>query len=241
VSKDTDDPERRLHVLVQAARQMIDDRDTVGARAVLQQAMDYVVLTWGKDDVHLVGPLWLMAESFSREHDPLDPGNESEVACLQRAVAIARQSLSADHLEVARLAGLLGNHLVIAGKIDEGCALMLECLDIAHKNGRDDDFLRYLTGVAYARMEQGRPLEALAFFERAAIAYEHRGNQSSGTHAIKRVEFGKCLLALGRKREGLEQLHLALRILDANRIGGKNAVLMNEIMEMIDSVNREEA
>ena len=238
MSKDTHDPEDRWRALLEAARQRIDEQDSVAARAVLREAMNYTDQTWGKDDGHLIRPLRLMAESFWREHGPLDPNNESEVECLQRALAIARRRLPPDHLEVGRLAGEVGNHLVIAGHIDEGCALMLECVEIADKNASEDVSLMYLSGIGYARMEQGRPVEALAFFERATTAYARR-DPSSTTHAIKRSELGKCLLALGRKEEALEQFHLALRLLDATRIHGKHAYLMSEVMEMIDSVERE--
>jgi tetratricopeptide (TPR) repeat protein len=239
VSTDTQDPEDRWRALLEAARQRIAVQDTVGARAVLREAVNYVDLTWGADDGHLIKPLRLMAESYWREHGPLDPNNTSEVECLRRALAIARLRLPSDHLEIARLAGEVGNHLVVAGRLDEGCALMLECIDIARDNGSEDDFSRYLTGVAHVRMEQGQPGEALSFFQQAALACERR-DPSSAVHAIRRVQLGKCLLALGRSQEALKELHLALRVLDAKRLRGEHASMMNDIMEMIDSVESEE-
>jgi len=62
---------------------------------------------------------------------------------------------------------------------------------------------------------------------------------SSAIHAIARYHLGKCLLALGRHQEALDELHLALRVLDAQRVRGKHAGLMNDIMEVIDSVTSE--
>jgi tetratricopeptide (TPR) repeat protein len=133
------------------------------------------------------------------------------------------------------LAGQLGSHLAIAQRIDEGCALMLECVEIARQNASEDNFSRYLSLVALARMEQERPAEALPFFERAALISEH-DDPSSTNHAISRAQLGKCLLALGRYQEALNHLELALRLVDADRVEGKrrHAQLMNDIMEMMD-------
>jgi tetratricopeptide (TPR) repeat protein len=229
----------RWLALLEKARQLIDEKDTLAARAVLREAMDYTDETWGADDGHLIRPLRLMAESFWREHGPLDPNNQSEVECLQRALAVARQSLPSDHLEIGRLAGEVGTHLQIAGHLDEACALMVECLEIADKNA-SEDFTRYVTGIAHARMEQGRPADALAFFERAALVYERR-EPSSTIHAIARFHLGKCLFALRRDQEAVNHLELALRLVDADRIDGKrrHAPLMSEIMELIDRVKTE--
>ena len=107
-----------------------------------------------------------------------------------------------------------------------------------YRNASEDDFSRYITGIGYARMEQGRPAEALPFFERAAVVHERRDPSSIG-HAIARGDLGKCLLGVGRHQEALDQMQLALRILDVQRVHGKHAGLMNEIMELIESAKIE--
>lgn len=236
-NEDSDAEQRWSALLVEAGR-LLDVQDTRAARATLEEAIAYVDQTWGIDDIRLIRPLRLMAESHWRQHDPLDPNNEREIECLQRALAIARMRLPPNHLEVARLAGEVGNGLVIAGRIDEGCELMLECLAIAHENASEDDFLRYLPGIGHARMAQSRPGEALPFFERAAIGYERR-DPASVVHAIARYHFGNCLWQTGRPKEALDQFQRALSVLDAKRVHGSYARLMNEIMDTIERVSKE--
>jgi len=89
-------------------------------------------------------------------------------------------------------------------------------------------------------MEQGRPAEALPFFERAALVYERR-DPSSTIHAIARFHLGKCLFALRRNQEAVNHLELALRLVDADRVDGqrRHAPLMSEIMDLIDRVKTE--
>jgi tetratricopeptide (TPR) repeat protein len=233
------DPEERWRMLIEQGRRMIDDRDLTGARLTLREALAYADETWGEEDVHLIRPLRLMAESYWREHGPLDRKNQNEVECLQRALAIARRKLPPDHLEIGRLTGEVGTHLQIAGHLNEACALMLECLQIADKN-TSEDFTRYATGIAHVRMEQGLPAEALPFFERAALAYERR-RPSSTIHAIARFHLGKCLVALHRNQEAVNHLELALRLVDGDRVDGKrrHAPLMSEIMDLIDRARTE--
>ena len=234
LSKLAPDPEQRWIALLDEADRLID-YDTSAARAVLLEAMTYVEDTWGEDDVHLIRPLRFIAESFWREHEPLDPNNAKEVECLQRALAIARRRLSPDHLEVARLAGELGSHLVIGGLVDAGCELMIECVEVATKNGSEEDFARYLSLIALARMEQARPVDALPFLERLTLVRERRDASSIG-HALARYHLGKCLFAVGRRQDAIAQLELALSIVDAHRAHGKHATLMNEIMDLIERV-----
>ena len=238
MSNETPDPTERWCAFLDEARRLIDAQDTRAARATLDETIAYVDETWGLDDVHLIRPLRLMAESHFRDHAPLDPNNEREVECLQRALAVARRRLPGDHLEVAMLAGEVGTALVMAGYIDEGCELKLECLAIARQNGWEDDFLRYLPGLGHARMAQGRPAEALPYYERSASGYERR-DSSSIVHAIARYHLGRCLHQLGRHQEAIDELQLALSVTDAKRVHGSHASLMNEIMSTIDLVKSE--
>lgn len=231
------DPETHWCALLDAARRLLDEHDLIGARSVLREAMAYSDKTWGKDDVHLIRPLRLMAESLWREHDPLDPHNEPELGCLQQALALARLRLSPDHLEVGRLAGEVGRHLVIAGRLDEGCALMLECVQIADESG-SENFTHSLQTVAQVRMDQARPAEALPLIERVA-QFEERRDPSSVIHAIARYHYGRCLCALGRHQDAMYQLQLALGLFDAKRAQGNHASAMNEIMEMMDRIKNE--
>jgi len=237
LSKDPLNPEQRWSALLDEAGRCIEEHDTVGARAVLQEAISYVDETWGADDVHLIRLLRLMAESYWREHEPLDPNNRQEVDCLRRALAVARRRLSPDHLEVARLAAEVGVALVIAGDRDEGCTRMVECLEIARKNGCEEDFARYLSLIGDARMEQEQPTEALTFYERAARLSEDR-DPSSIPHALDRYHLGRCLVALCRYDEAIDQLQVALGLADAKRVHGKYADIVNEIMDTIERAER---
>ncbi|MBX3192913.1 MAG: tetratricopeptide repeat protein [Labilithrix sp.] len=226
--------EEEWSALLDTARVLIDAHDLMGARRVLREAMEFSDKTWGEDDVHLIGPLRMMAESLWREHGPIDPHNEPELGCLQRALAVARLRLPPDHLEIGRLAGEVGTHLVAAGRLDEGCALMVECVEIAEKNG-SENFSHYLLMIAQVRTDQARPADALPLIERAASAQERR-DPSSLAHGITRYYFGRCLFALGRHEDALVQLQLALRLFDAKRARGNHAATMSEIMETIDRV-----
>lgn len=231
------DPEHHWSELLDAAHRLLEDHDFVRARSVLRDVMNYCDKTWGEDDVHLIRPLRMMAESLWREHSPFEPHNEPELGCLQQALRIARRRLPPNHLEIGRLAGEVGTHLVGARRLDEGTSLMLECLEIAEMNG-SEDFSPYLQTIAQVRMEQSRPAEALPFIERAAAIQERR-DPSSVIHALARFHLGRCLAALGRHQDALDQLQLALHLFDAQRIHGSHAVSMNEIMEAIDRVRDE--
>ena len=233
------DAEGRWSELLAEARLLLDKNDLVRARSVLRAAMTYSDKTWGTDDVHLIRPLRLMAESLWREHGPVDRHNEPEIGCLQQALAIARRGVAANDLEIARLAGEVGHHLIVAGRLDEGCVLMMESLEIAERNA-SADFSHYLQTIAQVRMEQARPAEALPFIERAATLHERR-DPSSVVHAITRYHLGKCLFALRRNQEAVNHLELALRIVDADGVDGKrrHAPLMSEIMDLIDRAKTE--
>ena len=233
------DPEHEWCAMLDAARRLLHAHDHIGARSAIRKVMRYSDTIWGLEDVHLIKPLRLMAESLSREHDPLDSRNAAELGCLQQALTIARRRLPPDHMEVGRLAGEVGNHLVIAGRLDEGCALMLECVKIADENG-NEYYSRFLEMVGQIRIEQGRPAEALPLIERAVRDHERRDATSFG-HALACFHMSRCLSALDRTKKALDNLELALRLVDADRVDGKrrHAPLMNEIMGEIDRVKSE--
>jgi hypothetical protein len=167
VSNSEFDPLVEWSAKLKATQEPINARETAAARLALDELISFVDRTWVPEDVHLIKPLRLMAASHFWEHDPLDPNNGPEVECRRRALAIARRRLGDDHGEVASLAGELGSSLVVAGSVDDGCALMTECLEIATRLGELDSFSPYFFSMGHARMAQGRPLEAVGFFEQA--------------------------------------------------------------------------
>lgn len=229
VSRRKRDPVGEWTTKLQSAQELIAARETAAARLVLDELIAFVNRTWGPDDVHLIRPWRLMAASHFWEHEPLDPNNGLEVECLRRALAIARRTLGDDHGEVALLAGELGAALIVSGAIDDGCALMTECLEIAARLGELASFSRYYFSIAHARMAQGRPQEALGFFEQAVAACQ-RDRPSSISLAIAHYSLGKCLRQLGRSTDALVELKLALRIAKAHRSDPSFIVdVMNEI------------
>ena len=210
------DPVLEWSAKLSSAQELINACETAAARRVLDELISFVDRTWGPEDVHLIRPLRLMAASHFAEHDPLDPQNGPEVECLRRALMFARRRLGDDHGEVASLAGELGVALVVAGSIDDGCALMTECLRIATHLSELDSFSRFFGLIAHARMTQGRPHDALGFFEKAIIACE-RNLPSSLSVAIAHYHLGQCLRQLGRPKDALAALELALSLVDTRR------------------------
>ncbi|MDB4944278.1 MAG: hypothetical protein JWP97_3812 [Labilithrix sp.] len=210
------EPEERWTSAVEEAQRLIAARDTDSARTVLAQLVSFVDRTRGPDDVRLIRPLRLMAATHFWEHEPLDPDNEEEVACLRRALAIARLRLGPDHVEVAALAGKVGSALVIAGSTNEGCALMGECIEIAGRVGNLEEFSRYFGLIGHAKMAQGRPQDALPFFEQEVSTCE-RYLRPSSVVAIARFNLGQCLRQLGRLEDARVELEQAMAIAKARR------------------------
>ena len=199
------------------AEQLIRTHETIAARASLDALILFVNETWGTSDPHLIKPLRLIASSHFAEREPLDPRNDAQIACLRRALLIARSHVGDEHLEVAALTGEIGSALVIAGSFDEACALMTESLAIAARIGQSGSFTRYLDLIGHARMMQGRPRDALPFFERAVSA--HDGDDSSPrTLAGKLYSLGICLRELERWKDALVVLERALLLARAHRV-----------------------
>jgi tetratricopeptide (TPR) repeat protein len=228
VSKREVDPVVQWNATLEFAENLIAARDTTQARFVLDELISFVNRTWGPEDVHLIRPLRLMAASYFWEHEPLDPENGSELECLRRALAIARRRLGDDHREVAALAGQVGHALVVAGSIEDGCALMTECLGIATQLGEVDAFSRYFGLIGDARMAQGRPDEAVGLYEHA-VATCKRIRPSSISLAVAQYSLGKCLRQLGRSKEAVVELELALTIAKADRDPGFIVAVRDEL------------
>jgi tetratricopeptide (TPR) repeat protein len=199
-----------------SAQELISAHEITAARNILHELVSFVETTWGPEDVHLIRPLRLMAASHFREHEPLEPRIGAEIDCLRRALAIARRRLGNDHGEVASLAGEVGIALVVAGAIDDGCALMTESLEIAARLGELDSFSPYFFSIGHARMAQGRPQDALGFFAQAVAVCE-RTRPSSISLAIAHYNLGKCLLQMGQSNDAVVELELALTIAKADR------------------------
>ena len=231
MSRPKPDPLAEWSAKLDSARELIDARETAAARVVLNELMSFVDRTWGPEDVHLIRPLRLMATSHFCEHEPLAPENGPEVDCLRRALSIARRRLGDDHGEVASLAGELGGALVVAGSIDDGCALMTECLAIAARIGALDSFSRYFFSIGHARMAQGRPQEALGFFEHALAACER--DRRPSVIAVARYSLGKCLRELGRFKDALVELEVALNIAKADRRDPAFVVAVRRELELV--------
>ncbi|MBS2015262.1 MAG: hypothetical protein JST00_20410 [Deltaproteobacteria bacterium] len=230
MTEEVENPERRWRELLENARRLLRLRENEEARRLVGEGIAYTETVWGSEDEHLIPLLRLMAESLWRGHEPLEANNEAELAYLRRALAISRKRLTSRGLEVARLAGELGNHLIIAGELDEGCSLMTECLDIARANGTEEGFAMYLPVLAHARMAQGRAAEALPLLERAVVVFD----TSLTVRTTMRCELARCLVVLGRRDEALMQLEVALHELDADRLHGRNADLMSLVMDLAD-------
>ena len=210
------EPEAQWGSMLDNAQSLIEAGETVAARSVLEQLISFVNRTWGVDHVRLIRPLLLMASAHFGEHEPLDSNNGPEVECLRRALAIARLRLGRDDVEVAALAGRVGSALVVAGSIDEGCALMGECIEIAIRLGELDNLSRYFGLIGHARMAQGRPQDALQFFEQEVSSCE-RYFRPSPVVAIARFNLGQCLRQLDRPNDARVELETAMGIAKANR------------------------
>src|SRR4051794_29225159 len=87
------DPVAQWGSMLENAQSLIEARETVAARSVLEELISFVDRTWGADNVRLIRPLLLMAAAHFGEHEPLDANNGPEVECLRRALAIARLRL----------------------------------------------------------------------------------------------------------------------------------------------------
>ena len=94
---------------------------------------------------------------------------------------------------------------------------MAESLELAERLGQSASFTRYFYLIGHARMMQGRPSDALPFFESAIAAYGRDDSSSSITAQKKLYNLGKCLLQLERRKEALVTFERALSIARAQR------------------------
>lgn len=234
------DPALEWSAKLSSAQELINARETAAARRVLNKLISFVEKTWGPDDGHLIRPLRLMAASHFSEHQPLDPRNGEEVEYLRRALAVARRSLGDDHCEVALLAGKLGSTLVIGGSLEDGCALIAECLELAERLGELDYFSRYFGLLAHARMMQGRPHDALGLFEKAVTDIERNLPSSLGV-ARAHYHLAECLRQLGRLGDARAELELALTLADTPRARSSmvdRAILIADVKAAIALLGR---